>query len=607
MITRDGHTFHIPVMGLGYTIDTPVKVARFGISSVVSIIEDGLIEQMRKFYCEKENEPYVPIEKKDFDCRAKRITSYLNLLNKIVNRQVEKLKSESFEKGNEIVKYFEMLPDDSSLKKLYFEMMNEKNEIRKNNLKKDLRKRIKPGAIDVNIMTKCDRINYTETGEPLPVEFADAMAALRGFAQSDLSSSVVFSAGMNPRLYSYCESFKDFSSDEKGNFKKKIILKVSDYRSALIQGKFLAKKGLWISEFRIESGLNCGGHAFPTDGYLLGPIMEEFKSKREELIATLLDLYSAGLRGKNINPPTSIPQLRISAQGGIGTWKENKFLLEYFKLDATGWGSPFLLVPEATNVDDETLKKLCFASPKDYYLSNSSPLGIPFNNFRKSSAENQRLERIEKGRPGSPCYKNFLAFSTEFSTKPICAASREYQNLKLKQLNEKNLPAVQLESEIESILQKDCLCEGLSSSVLLKNKIPIPHNMSAVSICPGPNLGYFSGVFTLKEMVDHIYGRTNILNQEKRPNIFLKELRMYVDYLKDEIEKTIEDTSNKQKKYFEEFKTNLLNGIDYYVNLLPKMKLETENYLNNMYDELCAMKFELINTVLPEKMSVTSA
>ena len=39
------HTFHIPVMGLGYTIDTPLKVAHMGISSVVSIIEDELVER----------------------------------------------------------------------------------------------------------------------------------------------------------------------------------------------------------------------------------------------------------------------------------------------------------------------------------------------------------------------------------------------------------------------------------------------------------------------------------------------------------------------------------------------------------------------------------
>ena len=31
------HTFHIPVLGLGYSVDTPLKVARYGISSVVSI------------------------------------------------------------------------------------------------------------------------------------------------------------------------------------------------------------------------------------------------------------------------------------------------------------------------------------------------------------------------------------------------------------------------------------------------------------------------------------------------------------------------------------------------------------------------------------------
>lgn len=41
----DRHTFHIPVLGLSYSIDTPLKVARFGISSVVSIIEDELVEK----------------------------------------------------------------------------------------------------------------------------------------------------------------------------------------------------------------------------------------------------------------------------------------------------------------------------------------------------------------------------------------------------------------------------------------------------------------------------------------------------------------------------------------------------------------------------------
>ena len=124
MNKTEQHTFHIPVMGLGYTIDTPLKVARFGISSVVSIIEDELVEQMRKFHSGKAGEKFVPVEKTEINHRALRITEYLNLMNRIVKKQIDQLKSETFEEGKEIVKYFEMLPEDSSLKKIYYEMKN---------------------------------------------------------------------------------------------------------------------------------------------------------------------------------------------------------------------------------------------------------------------------------------------------------------------------------------------------------------------------------------------------------------------------------------------------------------------------------------------------
>jgi hypothetical protein len=32
--TTPQHSFHIPVMGLAFTIDTPIRVAHYGISSV---------------------------------------------------------------------------------------------------------------------------------------------------------------------------------------------------------------------------------------------------------------------------------------------------------------------------------------------------------------------------------------------------------------------------------------------------------------------------------------------------------------------------------------------------------------------------------------------
>lgn len=149
---------------------------------------------------------------------------------------------------------------------------------------------------------------------------------------SELSdSSVILSAGMNPRLFNYMEKFTEFDADKSGFFNKKIVIKVSDYRSALIQGKMLAKKGLWVSEFRIESGLNCGGHAFASDGYLMGPILEEFKSKKEELVNSLFELYSQALLAKGKTSFDIAHPIRVTVQGGIGTHEEDEFLLNYVR------------------------------------------------------------------------------------------------------------------------------------------------------------------------------------------------------------------------------------------------------------------------------------
>src|SRR5690606_28654680 len=99
MNTAASHSFHIPVMGLGFTIDTPLKVARFGISSVLSIVEDELLERMREFYCTAENLPFQPFPSKDIDARENRITAYLDLLDDLVKKQVEQLRNESFTPG----------------------------------------------------------------------------------------------------------------------------------------------------------------------------------------------------------------------------------------------------------------------------------------------------------------------------------------------------------------------------------------------------------------------------------------------------------------------------------------------------------------------------
>jgi hypothetical protein len=104
---------------------------------------------------------------------------------------------------------------------------------------------------------------------------------------------------------------------EDGQFSKKVIIKVSDFRSASIQGKYLAKKGIWVSEFRIESGLNCGGHAFAYRRLFVRPDIGGIQSKKDELVATVFELYKNSLSCKRKERRGSQPQLKISVQGGI--------------------------------------------------------------------------------------------------------------------------------------------------------------------------------------------------------------------------------------------------------------------------------------------------
>lgn len=570
MIKKPLHNFHIPVMGLAYTIDSPIRVAQYGISSVVSIIDDEIIEKMKNFYSTKFSLNYTSISTRVEDYRAKRITAYLDMLDDIVNEKFEAFKEEISKNKTALMNFVEMLPNTSELKTGLQNFLTQKDGIT-SSIKSFIEKHLSPGNIDVNIMTKVDKDNF-KNHQQLPVIYNDAHASLRGFAKSRLSSSMVLSAGMNPRLYSYIEEFDDFYPDENGQIKKKIILKVSDFRSAMIQGNFLAKKGLWVSEYRIESGLNCGGHAFATEGLLLGPILEEFKHKKHELVESSHLLMIKALEQKRKCTVTEPLDMKITVQGGVGTAEEHEFLLNTYQVDSIGWGSPFLLVPEATSVDQETRKLLSESKEKDFYISHLSPLGVPFNAVKGSSNEIIRHQKQTKNRFGSSCPKKLLALSKEYSPEGICTASKKYQDLKLEELEaEKSTISPEVYSKKkEKITEKACLCVGLVNSAYLENGLEIKGEKQGVVICPGPNLAYFDKEVSLSEMVKHIYGKTNVISHKSRPNIFINELKMYVDYLKNEIEECYENVTAGQIKKWKVFKENLLKGIDYYENLLQK-------------------------------------
>ncbi len=557
--TRSAHAFHIPVMGTGFTIDSALHVARYGISSVISLVDDILIEQMRRFHCKRLGRPFAPVSIKDEDARARRITAYLDLLHDVVSDQVAALQSSPFEPGSEITRYYDLLPE-GALKEQYQTMLACEDVDCKKALQAELRTLAVPGGIDVNIMTKLDRVPLCD-GVKVPHEFSDAISALRGYARSKVSSSIIFSAGLNSKLYSYLAEFPDFLPNAEGVSKKTVTLKVSDYRSALIQGRFLARRGIWVSEFRVESGLNCGGHAFATHGTLMGPILEEFRSNCVELSARLHKDYNKGLVAHSLKPLDSAREMLFTVQGGIGTSAEHDAMLQYYGMDRTGWATPFLLVPEVTNVDDEHLEKLQAATDDDIYLSEGSPMGVPFWILDTSSSEDARRERIAAQTPGSGCPKGYLRLDEEFPGVPRCRASRDYQALKLAAIDAEDLGESAKAMLRDDVLAKACICNDLGGGALLKHGIV---SRAYTTICPGTNIVHFTRLASLEEMIGHIYGRLSLLGDSDRPHMFIRELGLYVDYLRKELERISVGLRSRKLSYYAEFRENLLHGVQYY-------------------------------------------
>jgi hypothetical protein len=570
------HSFHIPVMGIGHSVDTPIRVAPFGISSVISLVDDLLLEIIRKYYAEKFDLAYRKISNNEKDGRAKRISAYLDTVHEIVQKKMAEIKAQPFFENNNKQKYFELLPENSLLKQKYNDLLKMACGSERKSLERDLTNRMKPGSIDVNIMVNLDRVHYSKNGDPLGVEFTDAKAGLRGYANSCLQSSIVFSAGFNRHLYSYIDRFRDFYRDKLGRIKKRIILKVSDFRSALIQGKFLAQKGLEVFEFRIESGLNCGGHAFPSNGILLPKLLKEFKEHRKSLASEFKPLILKYYKKMGWKYPESAMNIQplITVQGGIGNHGEVLRLMEDFGMDSTGWASPFLLVPEVTSVDDSTRELLRKAGAEELYLSDASPLNIPFNNVRGTGSELWTRKKAMEGRPGSPCLKRTLVSNTEFTEKPICLASRQYQSLKLKEIEKMTIPADEKEKLFEKIVVKSCICDHLGNGALIALGIADEKD-SPQSICPGPNIEWFNRLYTLKEMTDHIYGRGPSLVPPERPHMFAKEIEMYVDYFENQMSRN--DQTNKEIDTMIQFKNNLEQGLDFCLEIAQKPPYPGEN------------------------------
>ena len=571
------HTFHIPVMGTGFTADTPVRVAPYGISSVISLVDDLLLERIREHYCRENALPFEPIPRKVEDGRAKRITAYLDLVHDLVQAKLDSIRHLPFFEGNEKDRYFKLLPDSSPLKQGWNRMLAMHKGPERDALEAELSSQMGAGSIDVNIMVKLDKLNRDGKGLLLPEEFSDAKAALRGFAKSKLSSSVVFSAGINQGLYNYMSQFRDFYRDSMGNMKKKIVVKVSDFRSAMIQGRFLARKGLEVHEFRIEYGLNCGGHAFASNGTLLASILKEVREKRDQLVEQFKPLivkyYNS--MGWDTSVLAKIATPLVTVQGGIGSYGEDMRMRDYFGMDRTGWASPFLLVPEATPLDTVTRDQLARATEKDLYLSDASPLGVPFNNLRGSGSEDWHMRRAAEGKPGSTCPKGFLISNTEYTELPICTASSVYQKRKLAEIEATSVSEDAKDTLRRKVLEKACICDHLANSALIFLGAARDGWTAPQAVCPGPNIAWFNRTYTLEEMIDHIYGRSASLVPAERPHMFVKEMSMTVDWF----EKLVGnwDGSAESLKLLRDCAQNIEEGMAYCMEVAKETPYRDEN------------------------------
>jgi len=100
-------------------------------------------------------------------------------------------------------------------------------------------------------------------------------------------------------------------------------------------------------------------------------------------------------------------------------------------------------------------------------------------------------------------------------------------------------------------------------------------------------------------MVQHIYGTTSVLAHSERPNVFINELKMYVDYLKKEMEDVTNESASAQIKKLQSFKNNLLDGIAYYVRMFTATNYFKTDFVK-IQNQLHEYQKQVVGIEIPE-------
>ncbi len=121
------------------------------------------------------------------------------------------------------------------------------------------------------------------------------------------------------------------------------------------------------------------------------------------------------------------------------------------------------------------------------------------------------------------------------------------------------------------------------------------------AICPGPNIVYFSRTYSFVEMVAHIYGTVDLLGNTEHPNMFITELRLYIDVLKHKIAECVNAITEKEIQYIKIFYENLCNGIEYYNKLLSSLIHASEHYKEKIAIDLLRLGKHLEQIIAASK------
>lgn len=111
-------------------------------------------------------------------------------------------------------------------------------------------------------------------------------------------------------------------------------------------------------------------------------------------------------------------------------------------------------------------------------------------------------------------------------------------------------------------------------------------------------MAYYSKIMTLKNMTDHIYGRDYMISRTDRPNMFIKELHIYIDFLKNKLEEVKKNINKKEEKYLLTFTNNMKEGVLYYQNLFSSITHSFEDIKQSVLKELELSENTLQNIVL---------